>query len=70
LDRIQSIIQHAVWLAVIYQTTPWLSASSGMRKFGQFAIETAKRRIGTKAKRKDLFYHLVRSRTSITSSSL
>ncbi|KAF5326171.1 hypothetical protein D9611_000819 [Ephemerocybe angulata] len=55
-NRNQSIIQHALWVAVTFQSIPFFS--SGMRKFARFAMDQAKRRISSEVKRKDLFYHL------------
>ncbi|KAF6743654.1 cytochrome P450 [Ephemerocybe angulata] len=66
-NRNQSIIQHALWVAVTFQSIPCFS--SGMRKFARFAMDQAKRRISSEVKRKDLFYHLVTTADPSNASS-
>lgn len=63
----QSIIQHALWVAVTFQSIPFFS--SGMRQFARFAMDQARRRISAEVKRKDLFYHLYEARADPSDTS-
>ncbi|KAF6749615.1 high nitrogen upregulated cytochrome P450 monooxygenase 2 [Ephemerocybe angulata] len=54
-----TILQHVPWLAKLARATPFLGGT--LRKFGDFAVEQARRRAANPTLKKDLFHHLLQA---------